>query len=114
MKIAKKKTKASLIAMILTLTLVVTFAAELPNTSAVSYYHSYVYVAVTPNIIGVGQQVLVQYFTADLPPDVGEETSGQGTRAGWDNVWITIKDPAGATEKISIQRTDSVGAIGAD
>ena len=72
------------------LTIAASLIAVLPTANAaVTFYTEYVYVAVSPNPVGVNQQVLLVLWTADLPPDIGE-TAGlvPGGRAAYYDVII--------------------------
>ena len=111
MKFAKKKT-ATLIALFMMFTIAATFVAVLPNVKAAdNVYTSYVYAACAPaDWVGVGQDIIFQFWTADMPPDVGEIAAGQeGIRAAWYNVGWYLTDPDGNTETIDIAKTDPVG-----
>jgi len=106
---SKNKT-ATLIALFLMFTIVVTLITFLPTANAADYsYYSYVYCAVSPDVIGLGQKVLITYWTADMPPDVGEIAAAAGERAAWYNVGWYVTDPEGNKETIPIDVTDPVG-----
>jgi hypothetical protein len=104
----KNKT-AIAIALFLTLTIAATLITLPTVKAAETYYYSYVYCAVSPDVIGVNQQVIFQYWTADMPPDVGEIVTAAGERAAWYNVGWYVTDPEGNTETIPIDVTDPVG-----
>jgi hypothetical protein len=107
----KNKTKATAITLFLILTTAATLVPFLPTANAaVNYYNTFVYVAATPLVVGVGQQVLLVMWTADMPPDIGEIAAGvAGLRAAWLNVGINVTKPDGTTETFIIERTDPVG-----
>jgi outer membrane protein assembly factor BamB len=111
MNLSKNKT-ATLIALFMMFTVAATLVTFLPTAKAAeSVYTSYVYCAVTPDWVGVGQEVLLQWWTADMPPDVGEIAAGEeGIRAAWYNVGWYLTDPEGNTETITVDHTDPVGA----
>jgi hypothetical protein len=111
MNLSKNKT-ATLIALFMMFTVAATLVTFLPTAKAAeSVYTSYVYCAVTPDWVGVGQEVLLQWWTADMPPDVGEIAAGEeGIRAAWYNVGWYLTDPEGTTETITVDHTDPVGA----
>ena len=112
MQTLKSKTKATAIAMLLTLTIAASLVAVLPiANAAVTTYHTYVYCAASPSTIGVNQQVLLTWWTAQMPPDIGE-TAGTvpGGRAAWYNVILNVTKPGGTTETIVLPKTDPVGA----
>ena len=106
MQLLKNKS-AITIALFLVLTIAVSSIALFPTASALDTYSSAVYVSVSPDLIGVNQQVLLVMWTADIPPDVGEIATGG--RAHWSNVGFYVTDPQGNTETITIAETDSVG-----
>jgi outer membrane protein assembly factor BamB len=110
-KMSRNKT-ATLIALFMTLLVAATLVTFLPTAKAAeSVYTSYVYCAVNPDWVGVGQEVLLQWWTADMPPDVGEIVAAEGgIRAAWYNVGWYVTDPEGDTETITIDHTDPVGA----
>jgi hypothetical protein len=111
MQVTRSKTKAIAITLFLMLTITASLITFLPTASATDYYYySYVYCAATPNVIGVNQEILLQLWTADIPPDVGEIAAAAGERAGWENVGWYLTDPEGDTETITITKTDPVGA----
>ena len=107
MQIAKYKTMASLIALLLMLTIAASLVALPTVNAAVNYYTSQVYVSVSRDVIGVGQQMLLVMWTADIPPDIGEQAIGG--RAVWYNVGINVTKPDGTTETFIIPKTDPVG-----
>ena len=105
----KNKTTA-LTLLLLTLLVAATPLSLLSTANAVTY-HSWVYCAVSPRVIGVGQPVLLQWWTADMPPDIGEQEGYiPGDRAGWYDVGWYLTDPEGNTETIMLSKTDPVGA----
>jgi hypothetical protein len=106
----KNKT-AITIALFLMTTIAVTLIAFSPTANAADYYYtSYVYASVTPNVVGVNQEVVLVMWTADMPPDIGE-ISGEvaGGRAAWYDVGFYLTDPQGNTETLTIDKTDPVG-----
>jgi hypothetical protein len=111
MKIARNKTTATAIALFLMLTIAGTLIAVLPTANAaVTNYNTYVYVGASPNPVGVNQQVLLVMWTAQIPPDIGEQTGLiPGGRAAWYNVAINVTKPDGTTETLVIAKTDPVG-----
>jgi hypothetical protein len=81
---------------------------QVPATE--SSINSYVYCAVSPNIVGVGQRVLLVMWTADMPLDIGEIAgTAPGGRAAWYNVGFYVTDPEGNKETLTIAKTDPVG-----
>jgi hypothetical protein len=100
----------SLIALFMTLLVAATLVTFLPTAKAAeSNYYSYVYCAVSPDVVGVGQEVIFQWWTSDMPPDIGEIVTAAGERAAWYDVGWYLTDPEGNTETIDITKTDPVG-----
>jgi membrane protein YdbS with pleckstrin-like domain len=71
-----KGKSAIMIALFLILTITVSSIALFPTANAVDTYASAVYVSVSPDVIGVNQQILLVMWTADIPPDTGEIATG--------------------------------------
>ncbi|MCW3996831.1 MAG: PQQ-binding-like beta-propeller repeat protein [Candidatus Bathyarchaeota archaeon] len=110
-----KNKKLPLITAFLILTIAASFIAILPQTAAqTTNYRSFVYVGCSPKVVGVGQEVIVVTWTADMPPDVGEqnlEIPSPNGRAAWNNPMIVyITKPDGTNDTLSMPRTDPVGA----
>jgi hypothetical protein len=102
-----KNKSAIMIALFLALTIAISSVALFPTASAVNTYASAVYVSVSPDLVGVNQQVLLVMWTADIPPDTGEIATGG--RAHWINVGFYVTDPDGNRETITIPESDPVG-----
>jgi hypothetical protein len=111
MKFSTNKTKATAISFVLVLTISAMIVAFSPTANAaVTTYYSYVYCSVGNAVIGVNQQQLLIYWTADMPPDIGEIAgTAPGGRAAWYDVGFYVTDPEGNTETITIAKTDPVG-----
>jgi hypothetical protein len=118
MKISKNKKSLSMITMLLMITMTISMFAILPQDKAqtipVTNTRSYIYVGASPITVGVGQQVIVVTWTADMPPDVGETAgtvASPNGRAAWNNpAIVTVMKPDGTNDTISMPRTDPVGA----
>jgi hypothetical protein len=116
MKISFNKKVVSLATMILMLTIAIPILSNAPTASAsVSSTRSYVYIGVSPNVVGVGQQSLIVTWTQALPPDIGETVGAVAApngRAAWNNLMIVnIIKPDGTNDtQITMPRTDPVGA----
>ena len=112
MKNQKNKTKISTIAFVLMLTIAAMLITGLPSVNAaVTNYNSYVYCSVGNSVIGVNQQVLLIFWTADVPPDIGEIAGTvPGGRAGWYDVGFYVTDPEGNKETITVAKSDPVGS----
>src|SRR4030042_7124401 len=112
MKFAKKM-KTSLIALLLTLTIAGSALTAFPEANAALYINnSFVYCFASPNVVGVGQEVLIIMWTADMPPDIGEQAgtiSSPSGRAGWANIPIKVTKPDNTSETFTILWTDPVG-----
>ena len=68
-------------------------------------HYSYVYCSVASNVIGVGQDQIFAYWTADMPPDTGETDavlSGAFGRAMWSGVSFNLTTPSGVTTNIPV------------
>jgi hypothetical protein len=109
-KMSKNKS-AFASALFLMLTITVTLISISPTANATEYYYqSYVYCAVTPDRVGVNQEVVLVMWTADMPPDIGEIVGdAPGGRAAWYNVGFYVTDPQGNKETLTIDKTDPVG-----
>jgi len=116
MKISKNKTTFSLTSMFLMITIAISMFAILPQIEAqtVTYTRSFMYVGVSPLVVGVGQEVIIVTWTADMPPDVGEQNlliDSPNGRAAWNSPQtVIITKPDGTNETITLPRTDPVGA----
>jgi len=112
MRISRNKSKVTAISFVLVLTITISLIAFSPAVdAAVTKFASYVYCSVGNSVIGVNQQVLLIYWTADMPPDIGEIAgTAPGGRAAWYNVGWYVTDPEGNKETISIAKTDPVGS----
>jgi hypothetical protein len=102
---------ATLIALFMISTVAATIVTFLPTAKADNVYTSYVYCAVSPaDWVGVGQDVALVMWTAEMPPDTGEIAAAEGgERAAWYNVGFYVTDPEGDTETLTIEKTDPVG-----
>ena len=111
MKNQKNKTKISVFAFTLILTIAATLIIGLPFVNAaVTNYNTYVYCSVGNSVIGVNQQVLLILWTADMPPDIGEIAgTASGGRAAWYDVGFYVTDPEGNTQTLTITKSDPVG-----
>jgi hypothetical protein len=103
-KMAKNKT-AIAIALFLTLTIAATLVA-LPLCQAHDppwNYNTYSYIAVSPPVVGVNQQVLLVFWLNAVPP-----TAAGNIGDRW-KVYIDVTDPEGTKETIGPLTSDSVG-----
>ena len=107
MKIAKNKTTATLIALFLMLTITVTSILDvLPIANAHSppwNYNTYSYIAVSPPVVGIGQQELIVFWLNAVPP-----TAAGAIGDRW-LVYIDVTDPDGIKETFGPLTSDSVG-----
>ncbi len=113
----KNKTKLATTTIFLMLTIAISMFAistTEAQTVPVTNTRSYIYVGVSPITVGVGQQVIIVTWTADMPPDVGETAgtvASPNGRAAWNNpAIVTITKPDGTNDTLSMPRTDPVGA----
>ena len=92
MQISINKKMVSLATVILMLIIAIPMLSNAPTTSAsVSSTRSYVYIGVSPNVVGVGQQTLIVTWTQALPPDIGETVGNvpaPNGRAAWNNPMV--------------------------
>jgi hypothetical protein len=113
MKFAKNKTMATLIALILMISMFASVAVLSTVDAAVTYYNSYVYTSASPKLLGVGQTALLVAWTSDQPPDIGE-TAGTvpspSGRAGWSGMQINLTKPDGESVLLDMPHSDPVGA----
>jgi len=88
-------------------------ASSTSVNAAVSYYNSYIYVAASPKTVGIGQDMLLVAWTADLPPDIGETAgtvASPSGRAGWTGMQINLTKPDGTSTILEMPHSDPVGA----
>ena len=110
MKNQKNKTKISAFALILALTIAATTITVLPiANAAVQYMDSYVYVSVGPNPIGIGQQVLLVFWTSQMPQPETIEEVAEGVRGAWYDSYFIVTKPDGTKQTINVPRSDPVG-----
>ncbi len=103
----KNKTLAIAITLLLTLSMS-TSMVLLPTANAHTPPRSvqtYSYIAVSPNPVGVGQQVLVVIWVSPNPPTA---TGLAGDR--WRNMQITVTKPDGTTENLGPFNSDPTGS----
>ena len=114
MQIARNKAVASIIALFLTLTIAVSLTAINPaNAQTVNIWPSFIYVGASPNPVGVGQETVIVIWTADMPPDIGEQNglvSSPTGRAGWYGMTVQVVKPDGTNETLDFPYSDPVGA----
>ena len=113
--IKSKKTISILIALFLTLSMVITTIAIPAVDAATTYYYTYIYCesSAAARGIGVGQNVLLVAWTAEMPPDQGEASglvSSPSGRAGWSGMQINLTKPDNTTEILDMPFSDPVGA----
>jgi hypothetical protein len=89
-----------------------------PSTKAalaapvVTTHYSFSYVSVGSNVVGVGQQILLVLWTADMPADIGETDlliASSENRAAWAGQQFNITDPDGNSTIITLGASDPVG-----
>src|SRR5665647_975224 len=113
-KSAKNKITATAITLLLTLSIA---AAFVPSANAlyptlVTNHFSYIYCSVGGDVVGTGQQLLLVYWTADIPPDVGEIDGlvpSPEHRDSFSGVSFNVTDPDGITTNIPLPLSDPVG-----
>ena len=102
MQKTKNKTMATLITLILTISMVLPLLT-LPTTNAQSTRQTYAYIGATPNPVGVGQETLLH---------VGITQQLSLVQEGWTGLTITVTRPDGTTEKLGPFKTDATGGTG--
>jgi len=98
---------ATAIALFLALTIAVTLVA-LPTANAHTppwTIHTYAYIAISPDPVGVGQSVYVVMWVSPTPPTA---TGLAGDR--WRNMKVTITKPNGDTETLGPWNSDPTGS----
>ncbi|MCW4030704.1 MAG: PQQ-like beta-propeller repeat protein [Candidatus Bathyarchaeota archaeon] len=83
------------------------------STNTVSHT-TYLFCSVSSSLIGVGQDQLLVYWTADMPPDTGETEgviSGAFNRATWSGVKFNVTAPDGTSTIYDVpnNQQDSIG-----
>ncbi|MBN1245312.1 PQQ-like beta-propeller repeat protein [Candidatus Bathyarchaeota archaeon] len=113
MQIPKDKT-AIAIALFLTLTIAVSLVSvSSVNAQTVRYWPSFIYVGASPNPVGVGQETVIVIWTADMPPDIGEQSGAVSSptgRAGWYDMSVQVIKPDGTNQTLEFPYSDPVGA----
>jgi len=113
MKISRKQT-LTLIAVFLMATIAIIVPLPMANAATKNFY-SWVYVAtgIGDRPLGLGEDLLLVAWTADMPPDIGEQSGiviSPSGRAGWDGMQIKVWDPDNETEILEMPYSDPVGA----
>ena len=102
MRKIKNKIMATLITLILTLSIVFPLFA-LPTTNAQSTRETYAYIGATPNPVGVSQETLLH---------VGITQQLSLVQESWTGLTVTVTRPDGTTEKLGPFKTDATGGTG--
>jgi outer membrane protein assembly factor BamB len=110
LKTIKNKTIIPLIALLAVIIAIPSFISQ-TSAQTLQYYPSYVYVGSGPDPVGVGQQVSIVTWTAEIPPETPDDhkLGSFGNRQAWSDISITITDPNGKNETIKLGVTDPVG-----
>ena len=103
MQIARNKTTATTIALLLMLTMAIPFVA-LPTANAQSTSKTYAFIGATPNPVGVGQETLLH---------VGISAQLASVALQWKGLTVTVTRPDGTTETLGPFNTDATGGTGA-
>ena len=101
---SNRKTMASLIAIILMVSIVASLAFAPSASAAMNFYKDLVYVSVAPATVGDGQNVIIAFWCDKLPPTALGEF---GDRFYFD---VNIIDPDGTNTTITNIESDPVGA----
>jgi hypothetical protein len=115
MQILKNRSKISAITFVLMLTITALLVTVLVTVNAqnTESWRSFIYCSVSPNVVGVGQQVIIIAWTADMPPEIGEELGllpSPTGRAGWYDMTVTVTRPDGTKETLEYGYSDPIGA----
>jgi hypothetical protein len=104
----KNKTIATLIALILTLTMIFSTIAYLPATNALTHTESntYAFVTVSPDPVGLGQTMTVMFWLVEMNP-----LSAANQDNVWHNYTLTITKPDGTTETKITNANSAAGAV---
>ncbi len=113
--INKKTTLIALFSAVLMITSAFIVIAPTVGAATTTTYHTWLYVATSAQAqpVGVGQQMLIVSWTADMPPDIGEQSgavSAPNGRAGWYGMQINVTDPDGVSTILDMPYSDPVGA----
>jgi outer membrane protein assembly factor BamB len=106
MKFAKNKIMATMIALILMLTITIPLIA-LPTTNAHTpawNVTTFAFLTVGPNPVGVGQTVGVNFWLDKVPP-----TANVAFGERWENMTVQVTKPDGTTQTLGSFRSDDVG-----
>ena len=107
MKFAKNKTMASLIALILTTTIVASTLVALPivnaHTPQWTNIPTHCYIAATPEVVGVGQSLLIVFWVDWIPP------TSEGAYGDRFQFYVDITAPDGTKETLGPITSDPVG-----
>lgn len=105
-KISKTKTTATMIAILLMLSMTASLVF-VPSVNAHTppwKVPTYAYIAATPDPVGVGQQVLIVYWTSFAPP-----TATGSTGYAWQNLKIDVIKSDGSAQSLGPFYSDPVG-----
>jgi outer membrane protein assembly factor BamB len=110
------KNKIAFLLIALFLMTTITVIAPLPMVNAATKnFYTWVYVADGAGGcgVGVGEDIILVAWTADMPPDIGEQSGvveSPSGRAGWYDMQIKVWDPDGEEEVLDMPYSDPVGA----
>ena len=89
------------------------FAFPIINAQTITTYGSHIYVSLSPHTIGLGQYTNIVIWTAEMPPDIGEQSGAVASptgRAGWTGITVTVTKPDNTTETLTMSYTDAIGS----
>jgi outer membrane protein assembly factor BamB len=109
MKFLQKKTLKSLSVLSLLAIMIISLVSllTLPTVNAHTppwKVPTYSYIAATPDPVGVGQQILIVYWTSFAPP-----TATGSTGYTWQNLKVEVTKPDGTTQSLGPFSSDPVG-----
>jgi hypothetical protein len=102
----KNKTKATAFALFLVLTIAVTiFALPIANAHVPAWkIPTFSYIVVSPNPVGVGQNVFVIFWIDKMPP------TGNGALGDrWENLKVEVTKPDGSKSTLGTYTSDPIG-----
>jgi PQQ-like domain len=108
MKIVKNKFMATLISLILIVSIAVPLMNSLPIAKALTHTESatYAFVTASPDPVGVGQTVTVMYWLIEINP-----LSGANQDNVWHNFTLTITNSDGKTQTIVNNANSAAGQV---
>ncbi len=109
----KLKNKSSIVIALVMLLASSAFAVGLSaaNAQTIENYPTFLYIGSGPDPVGIGQQVSILVWTAEVPPATPYDhlLGSYGNRQAWTGLSLTITKPDGTTQNIDLGVSDPVG-----